>query len=106
MSGTISINSPFYFWIGFIGFGFLAFLFSALSVFFDKKRKQYNMNPMKGLVRYLGMFIIFVGFIFNLFYLPYNRIIIIAGIVLTAASIFMKAKADKTVDTDVLDDDF
>ncbi len=95
-----------YFWGGFIGLGTLAFFFSMLSVVLDKKRKAQNLNPVKGITRYLGMFIIFIGFTFTIFHLPYSRILLLAGIVITAASIFMKAKADKTVDTDVLDDDF
>lgn len=106
MSGTVSINNPFYFWIGFLGFGFLAFLFNVVSVFYDKKRIQSRLNPYKGLIRYLGMFVIFVGFTFKIFYFPYSTVLLLAGIVLTASSIFMKSKIDDNTDSDILDDDF
>jgi hypothetical protein len=106
ISGYIPLSNPFYFWGGFIGLGSLAFLFSMISVFYDKQRKAQNLNPIKGITRYLGMFVVFIGFTFTIFHYPYSRILLFAGILITAASVFMKVKADKSVDSDVLDDDF
>jgi hypothetical protein len=105
LSGTVSASNPFYFWIGFLGFGFLAFLFNVLSVFFDKKRIQNGQNPYKGLVRYLGMFVIFIGFTFKIFHFPYSSVLLLTGIVLTASSIFMKSKIEKNMDSNILDED-
>jgi hypothetical protein len=105
LTGKIPLSNPYYFWIGFLGFGSLAFLFSIFSVFLDKKNK-YKLNPLKGLVRYLGMFVVFVGFTFTIFHLPYSRMVLFAGIALTAASIFMKSKVEKSTESEILDDDF
>jgi len=105
IKGSGSIDSPYFFWIGFVGIGFLAFVFSILSVFLDKKRKDHKMNPVKGLMRYVGMFTIFVGFVFNIFHLPFNRILLLAGLLITAASIFMKSKEVRNTESDLLDDD-
>ena len=92
------------FWGGFVALGILGFTFGLLSTIYDKKKKHKNYNPVKGILRYAGMFTIFTGFIFKIQYWPYSDTILFSGVGITVISFFLKAKNPQTEDSDILDD--
>ena len=91
------------FWGGFVFLGLLGFTFGFLSVVLDKKIAK-NANPAKGMYRYIGMFIAFVGLVFKIQYWPYADTIIMVGLGVIIFSFFVKSKSYNTDESDILDE--
>lgn len=67
---------------GVIYVGMLGFLFSILSIYFDKKRKPVT-NKNKGVLFYVGAGVVMLGVVFRLMHWPYASLLIIAGLLIS-----------------------
>lgn len=91
------------FYIGVISFGIAGFIFSLLSNFFDKQKRQ--VNKVQSLLFYMGMISVFGGLMFKFMHYPYSNLLLIAGIGLSSLSFFVrKFNVDKEKD-ELLDSD-
>ncbi|SFT80515.1 hypothetical protein SAMN05216474_2429 [Lishizhenia tianjinensis] len=88
---------------GVIYVGMLGFIFSILSIYFDKKRKV-NTNKNKGLVFYIGAGIVMVGVVFKMMHWPGASIFILAGLTISLLATFLnKLQKSKPESEDLLD---
>lgn len=94
----LSYNVLFYF--GVVTLGFLGFLFSILSNFFDSTKKK--INAPQSFVFYLGMLFIFVGIIFRFMHYPFVIHLMALGVLTSFVSLFIRVK-DKQNNDDLLD---
>lgn len=74
-----------------------------LNLFSFQSNKQ---NPVFNLVFWFGSVVLFTGLVFQSMHWPYNRMIVIAGILITGISYFLSPTllTGKSDNSDVLDD--
>lgn len=88
---------------GVIYVGMLGFVFSILSIYFDKMRKA-NTQKQKGLVFYIGAGIVMLGVVFRIMHWPLATALILAGLVISLLATFLgKLQQTKPENDDLLD---
>lgn len=88
---------------GVIYVGMLGFVFSILSIYFDKKRKA-NTQKQKGLVFYIGAGIVMLGVVFKIMHWPMASTLILAGLIISLFATFLgKLQPSKPESEDLLD---
>lgn len=91
------------FYIGVISFGITGFVFSLLSNFFDKQKRQ--VNKVQSLLFYMGMISVFAGLMFKFMHYSYSNLLLIAGIGLSSLSFFVRKFNDDKEKDELLDSD-
>jgi hypothetical protein len=83
----------------FLFLGALGFLFNLVSYSKDK----YG-NPMSNLTYWLGSFFVFAGLVFKMLHFPFSISLIIIGAAILFVSIFfLRKRANKKDDNEILD---
>ncbi len=91
------------FYIGVISFGVVGFVFSLLSNFFDKQKRQ--VNKIQSLIFYMGMISVFTGLMFKFMHYPFSNLLLIAGIGISSLSFFIRKVNDDKNNDELLDSD-
>jgi hypothetical protein len=86
---------------GVSAFGFLGFVFSIISNFFDPAKKKHK-NKIQTFIFYIGMIIVFFGIITHLMHWPFTLYLFLGGLLLIGVSFFIKSE-QKEHNDDLLD---
>lgn len=94
-------NPSFLLYFGVFAIGLLGFLFSILSIFFDRSKK-HKKNKIQTFIFYLGMIAVFLGLFSLMQKLPFTFVFFIVGLITMGLSFFIKPK-NTDADEDLLD---